>query len=64
MKGSAKMNKYIDGTVQVGIKPTSHLREIFRESFIKLIKQYSIVFMGLAGLVLLMLTVYALFQIF
>ena len=64
MKGNADMNEFNNRSVQVGIKPTSHLREIFRESFIKLIKSYSIVFMGLAGLVLLILTAYALFQIF
>ena len=64
MKKSENFTKLGNGTALMGFKTESLWSRLSHDSLLKLIKIYSQVFIGLAGLVSLILLTYLIYQIF
>lgn len=64
MKKSDKITGWGNGTALIGYKTESLWSRLSHDSLLKLIKIYSQVFIGLAGLVSLILLAYLIYQIF
>ena len=64
MKKSVNMTGLGNGTALLGLKADSLWSRLSHDSLLKLIKTYSEVFIGLTGLVVIILMAYLIYQIF